>query len=278
MRGRILPGLFWIGVLLSSVLMTTRLQASLPSTRFPNLLGHWDGFVFEVSQGPAVGLIQSDVTGQNQRVIAGQGEVFGLDGQTLLDSYGFRASLETNNTILGNGEDSTGSLAIRGGISLYAGLQGNAAIWDPDFISWPRRGRPNRFRATLLHPFSDLYAPNIGSHSIQGFFRGMTDPAFSGTASMQVMPLQRGSFPGTFTFTPASNSQSGFSWPIRITTSGSSQFVMIGQGKTGKMSYVGSVITKNGTPTELWGIAKLSLIDGRILYNTYNASLRALSP
>jgi hypothetical protein len=125
--------------------------------------------------------------------------------------------------------------------------------------------------ATLLHPFPDVDAPDIAGQTA-GTFLPLTPPGFSGRGVMTLSPRDRGSFSGRFDFIPTSAQQSGFSWPVRATTSGDNQFIMVGQGKTGRMLYIGSVITsRDGSPSEIWGIARISLENGQTLFNTYNA-------
>jgi hypothetical protein len=277
MSRRIVPGMFCVGLVLCSMLITTRLWASRPPARVPNLLGHWDGFFLETDDGPVIGEVRSDVTGQVHREIEGQGTLLALDSPTLLDAYHFRATVAADDLIAGAGRDKAGRLVIQGALDIFPGVQGNAGIWDPDLRFDSVRGRPSQVSATLLHPFPDANAPDIGDYAAEGPFLGLTDPTFSGTGVMMTMPLDRGSYPGTFTFESSSNLQPAFSWPVRVTTSADRQFVMIGQGKTGRMSYVGSVITQNGSPSEIWGIARLALEDGRVLYNTINFNLTSLN-
>jgi hypothetical protein len=104
------------------------------------------------------------------------------------------------------------------------------------------------------------------------------DPTFQGTSKMVLEPLDRGSFPGSFSFNSINISvHPSFSWQARATTSANGRFIMIGQGKTGNMSYNGAIITRRGSPSEMWGIARLSLLDGRLLYNTINFNLTQLN-
>ena len=274
MGSRLVTGCFCLGILVSSALITTKLWAARPTAPIPKLLGHWDGFVIENDVSPVIALVQSDITAQDRREIGGQGRLLTTDGQTVLDSYRFRASVAANDSITGAGLDTAGRLFTSGGVDLIAGAQGDAGIWDSEFVFVPRRGSPHAVSATLLRPFPDAHAPNLGAFTAEGPFRSMTDPTFTGTAVLTLNPRDRGSFHGGFTFTPGSPTGSSFCWPVRVTTSAKREFVMIGQGKTGRMSYFGSVIYENGAPSQLWGIAKLSLADGRVVFNTFNANLR----
>lgn len=276
MRRRIVPWTFSLGMVLCSLLVATRLWASLPPPRVPHLSGHWDGFFLEIHDEPMIGLVRSDITRQARRLTEGQGRLFTLDGRTLLDAYHFSATVSDDNSVAGTGRDRLGRVFIDGGLDIFPGVDGDAGIWAPDLLFVPARGTQTQVSAILLHPFADAHAPNIGAHVADGAFHGLSDPSFSGTAVMKLMARERGSYPGTFTFTPAANLEPAFSWPVRVTTSASRQFIMIGQGKTGRMSYIGSVITQNGSPSEMWGIAKLSLADGRVIYNAYNATLTSV--
>src|SRR5262249_18126062 len=121
-------------------------------------------------------------------------------------------------------------------------------------------------------------APDLGGYAALGRFQGHTDPKFSGTGVMMFGSLERGSFPGSFAFTPDDpNLQIPFSWPVRTTTSADGKFIMVGEGKTGRMSYNGAIIIRGGSPSAIWGIAKVSFLDGRVLYNAYNATLTSLN-
>src|SRR5205807_2299727 len=105
-------------------------------------------------------------------------------------------------------------------------------------------------------------------------FQGQTDPTVRGTASMTFIGHERGTFHGNFAFTPTNPSpQAPFSWPVLATTSANGKIIMVGQGKTGKISYNGAIISRGGSPSEIWGIARLSLVDGRVLYNAHNVSV-----
>jgi hypothetical protein len=277
MSRRIIPGTFGVGIMLCSLLIATRLWASGPPNALPDLRGHWDGFFLADDNGPVVGLVQSDITDQLHRRIAGEG-MLGLQGQPPLESYDFQATVAADDHIAGTGSSTTGHVVVRGDLQTFAGVQGVAGIWDPDLVIVPAQGRPVPLSATLLHPFPDDNAPNLGGFVAQGPFRSQTGTTFSGIGVMTFGSLDRGSFPGSFAFTPTdTKQQSPFSWPARTTTSADGRFIMVGQGKTGKMSYNGSIILRNGSPSAIWGIAKLSLLDGRVLYNTYNANLTSLN-
>ncbi|HEU5118799.1 MAG TPA: hypothetical protein VFT74_19560, partial [Isosphaeraceae bacterium] len=140
------------------------------------------------------------------------------------------------------------------------------------------RTRPVQISSTLLHPFPVDDAPNIGDMTAFGRFEGLTDTSLQGSGVMMFNSLDdRGAYPGSFGFIPDDpNRHAAFSWPIRATTAADGQFLMIGQGKSGSMTYVGTVITQNGSPSELWGIARLSFLNGRVLYNAYNCSFTPL--
>jgi hypothetical protein len=275
MSRRIIPGTFGVGMMLCSLLIATKLWASGPPNEVPDLRGHWDGFFLADDNGSVVGLVLSDITDQLHRRIAGEG-LLGLQGQPPFESYDFQATVAADDQIAGTGSSTTGHVVVRGDLQTFAGVQGVAGIWNPDLAVVPPQGRPIPLSATLLHPFPDTNAPDLGGYVAQGPFRSQTDPTFSGTGVMTFGSLERGSFPGGFAFTPTNpNPQSPFSWPTRATTSADGKLIMIGQGKTGRMSYNGSIIMRGGSPSAIWGIARLSLGDGRILYNTWNATLTA---
>jgi hypothetical protein len=277
MSRRIVPGLFWVGMVLCSVLTATRVWAQWPPDRVPDLRGHWDGFFLAADNGGGVGLVRSDITGQLRREIEGEGWL-GLEGQPPLESYIFGATAAADDVIAGTGPSTTGRVVVRGGLQTFAGVQGVAGIWDPDLLFVPAQGRAVRIGSTLLHPFPDDNAPDLGGYAAQGPFQGQTDPTVRGTGVMMFRSLERGSFPGRFAFTPTNpNLQAPFSWPVRATTSADGKLIMVGQGKTGKMSYDGAIISRAGSPSEIWGIARLSLVDGRVLYNAWNATLTSVN-
>ena len=273
MSRRIIPGTFWVGMLLCSLPIAATLWASGPPDRVPDLRGHWDGFFLEADHGGVRGLVVSDITGQLRREIEGEG-LLALEDQTPLESYVFRATVAADDVVAGTGPSATGRVVVRGGLQTVAGARGDAGIWDPDLRFVPARGGPVPVGATLLHPFPDDNAPNLGGYTADGSFQGLTDPTFRGTAVMSFGTPDRGGFPGSFTFIPTNAGlHPAFSWPLRATTSGNGRFLMIGQGLTGRMSYTGAIITRGGSPSELWGIARLSFLDGQVLYNTYNSTL-----
>jgi hypothetical protein len=280
MRKRLIPGMFCFGVVVCIALTTARTWAAPPLARAPNLKGHWDGFLIPEFMAPlGVDTIRSDVSGQIGPEIAGRGTVTSYDGHTVLDFYQFRAIVSPDDVIAGIG--GPGFQYMAGEVALIQGVQGAAGIWDTEFVSLPPPGSdggPIRSSATLLRPFPDTHAPSLAGYVAQGSFRSATDPTTTGTAALTLSSANRGAVPGVFAFTPGSHAGTPFSWNVRITTSGKNQFVMIGQGKTGRMAYFGSVIKKNGAPSQLWGVARLAFADGRIVYNTYNADLRAAAP
>ena len=96
MSRRIVPGTFWVGMLLCSLLIATKLWASGPPHRVPDLRGHWDGFFLAADNGGVVGLVGSEITGQFEREIEGEG-LLGLEGQPPLESYGLRATVAADN-------------------------------------------------------------------------------------------------------------------------------------------------------------------------------------
>lgn len=270
MSRRIVPVTFWVGMLSCAVLLLEPwARASGPPARVPNLQGPWDGFI----QG-GLGLAQADITGQDHQRIEGQVDLVGLT-----QFFDFRGTV-SDNVIAGAGRTATGRVVVRGGIETFEGVTGDAVVWHPEFRFVPVRGRATQVGATLLHPFPDVTTTNIAGRTA-GPFVGQTNRAFSGYGIMDLLPPDRGGFPGTFHFIPAStaDSQLGFSWPVRATASATGQFIMIGQGKTGGMTYIGSVITsQDGSPTKIWGIARLLFNNGHVLYNTFNANLTAATP
>src|SRR5690348_15518166 len=219
MRRRIVPGLFWVGMVLCSVLTATRLRAQWPPDRVQDFRGHWDGFFLAADNGGVVGLVGSDITAQLRREFEGEGQL-GLEGQPPLESYIFRATVAADDVIAGTGRSTTGRVVVGGELQTFAGVQGVAGTWDPDLLFVPVQGRPVRLGATLLHPFADENAPDLAGLAFRGPFQGRTDPTIRGTAAMMFSWRERGSFPGTFIFTPADPTlQAPFSWPVRATTS-----------------------------------------------------------
>jgi hypothetical protein len=271
MSRRIVPGTFWVGILLNVVLLLAdRVWASKPSDRVSNLVGAWDGFFQEADSG-ALGLVRSDITGQVHRRIVGDGVLLDLEGR-VLTPYDLSATVAGDDFITGSGKTPTGRVVYQAGLETFAGVAGDAGVQHAQYHFVPVRGRAKGVGATLLHPFPDADAPDISGMGA-GTFKSQFDPNFAGKLFVEILPLDRGSFPGHVDFIPESVGQPSLSWRLRATTSGADRFVMIAQGKTGKLVADGVALPPqggDGTSIFIGGFYRLLLLDGRTDFGAYN--------
>ena len=139
MNRRLVPWTFLVGVSLCAVLLVNdAVKAARPGARVPNVRGHWDGFSLG-ADGP-VGHVQSDVTQQSARRIAG--DVRLLDAMTgdRLATYNFAGTLDTDDVISATGKTPKGRFALHSGVQFFAGTSGDAGIMDAQFQFTPKRG------------------------------------------------------------------------------------------------------------------------------------------
>jgi hypothetical protein len=237
-------------------------------------VGAWDGFFQDADSG-TLGLVRSDITGQHDGRIAGMGALLDLEDQVLV-AYNFNAKVSGDGLIAGTGKIPTGRLAFQGGLDLFMGRMGDAGVQQVQYLFIPTRGSASRIIANLLHPFTDPHAPDISGMGT-GTFKSQFDPNFAGKFLVNILPLDRGAFPGHVDFIPDSAGQPSLHWDLRATTSGLNRFVMIAQGKSGKLVADGVAVPprrKNETSTFIGGFARLQLLDGRFDFVAYNFSLR----
>jgi hypothetical protein len=296
MSRRIVPGTFWVGILLSVVLLLAdRVWASRPSDRVPNLLGAWDGFFQEADSG-ALGLVRSDITQQVHRRIAGDGVLLDLEGRALLNAYNFSATVVRDDFVHGTGVTGTGRLVFQAGLETYAPQPpavafqtspepraGDAAVMYPEFHFVPSRGGASRISALLLHPFSGVALPDI-SGGYDGPFVSLTDPitgnppdpTFRGIGRMQISPRNRGSFAGRVELFLDPDQPPIISWHMLATTSDDRRVIWMSQGAAGRIIYDGVVVPEPGAGSEAFrldGVFRLLFNNGRSLYNAYNCPL-----
>src|SRR5262245_46581359 len=101
MSRRIVPGTFWVGILSCGLLLVQTVTAARPPDRPPNLVGIWDGF-FLAADG-ATGHVQSVITRQDFRRIAGEGELLDLDDRVVFTAYNFNATVTGADFLTGTG-------------------------------------------------------------------------------------------------------------------------------------------------------------------------------
>jgi hypothetical protein len=102
----------------------------------------------------------------------------------------------------------------------------------------------------------------------------LLDPGFLGDMTVDFRPVERGAYPGKIELFPDSLQHPPFSWQCRATTSEEGRFVMIAQGRTGRLVADGVVIASPGeASTFIGGFYRLLLRDGRFDYGAYNFTL-----
>jgi hypothetical protein len=294
MTRRIVPGTFWVGILLYvGLLLADTVWASKPSDGVPNVVGHWDGFFQEADSGKR-GLVRSDFTEQVHRRIVGEGLLEREDGA--LAPYDLSATVAADDSINGTGKTLTGRLVYHADLNTFAARGGDAAgVQHAQYRFVPARGGASGLDAILLHPFApDTNAPDISGAIGMGTFSSTSRSDFVGKLAVVFQPRSqlrddRGAFPGQVTFMPQSVVTGSLpplvSWDLRATTSGpnpfvtpsgANRFVMIAQGKIGKLVADGvTVPPKGGGNTSLFigGFYRLQLLDGRTDFGAYNFNI-----
>lgn len=272
MGRRIMPVTFWSCALLSAALLVAdAVRADRPPA---SLLGHWDGFYQQSDPDEAPGRIRSDITRQVRRRIAGNGVLLDSEGLVLSNALNWTGTLAGDDFVHGVGRTLNGRVVFDADLELVPGATGNAGVMDPQYLFIPVRGRPQRTNAILLHPFPDVDSPDIAASGL-GTFQSRADPTFKGELSVQIFPRDRDSFPGHVDFFPDSILDPPFSWQLRATTSNNGRALLIAQGKTGQIVYNGNLMFEGGstTPTAIWGLYRLNLLDGRTDFGSINFNL-----
>ena len=148
MSRRIVPGMFWVGILACAVLPPAgTMRASSPSG-LPDVLGIWDGF-FLAADG-ATGGVRSDVTQQDFKRLAGDGALLDLGGGDM--EYQFAATLARPDFLTGTGVTSTGRLVFQADLATFAGRGGDAGVMAPEYHFVPSHGGANRVRRCCCIP------------------------------------------------------------------------------------------------------------------------------
>jgi hypothetical protein len=270
MGRRIVTGTFWFWVLLwVAPLLAVGMRALWASDPVPNVLGAWDGFFQVDGSNDTPGLVVSDITQQAHRRISGNGVLLAPEGDVQLNAYNFSATVTGNDFITGTGRAPTGQLVFQADLETFPGVEGDAGVLHPQFHFVPARGQASRVSSTLLHPFPDAHAPDIAGFGM-GRIQSDIDPNFRGGLAVQIYPRDRGAFPGQIVFMPESDMHP--TWQLRATTSDAGHFVMIAQGKTGKLVANGAAFPAEGggSSTSVWGLYRLLRTDGRLDFGAYN--------
>jgi hypothetical protein len=284
MSRRIVPETFRAGILACVLLLLAEwVWASKPSAVVPpDLGGPWDGFFQDTDSG-AVGLVRSDLTGQDHRRIMGEGMLLDLMGN-VITPYDLDATVTGADSIVGTGQTPTGRLVYHADLGTFPGVDTGAGVQLARYHFVPVRGGEKGVDATLLHPFMDLDAPDISGMGT-GIFKSQSDPSFTGTIVVNIAPADdRGAFPGHIDLIPDSPGQPRLSWGLRATTggamtSGANRFVVIAQGKTGRFFGDGAVLPHRGdggSPIPVWGVYRIQLIEGRTSYLAINFNVASL--
>ncbi len=280
MSRRVIPSMFFIGALLTMVLLLAdTVGASKPVVSVPNVRGHWDGFFQEADSTVAPGLVRSDITQQLKSRITGDGQLTDPITGAQLAVYDFRGTLGLDDVITGTGRTPAGRMDLQASLQFFAGNKGDAGVMDAHFLFFPRRGQPSQVGAILLHPFPDKHAPDVSGVGV-GIFRSQLDPTFMGGLTLQILPRERDSYPGQVSFTPQSSLHAPFSWQSRATNNDQGRLIMIAEGKTGMMTVDGAVFPGSGAASSATvnGLYSLILDDGHLDFGTYNFNLSPRIP
>jgi hypothetical protein len=288
MSRHLITVVFWVGIATSALLVGVTTWASSPPHRVLNLVGFWDGFFFGSDGQP--GRVQSAITQQDFRRLAGDGALLPLGDGDPINTYAFRATMPRDDFLAGTGVTPTGRLVFQAYLETYgpkprfnfetipnpgAGDAEDAGLMYPEFHFVPSRGSVGQFGAILLHPFPGGHTPDVSGQGA-GSFLSLTDSTFFGALQVTTLPRERGSFYGHVDFSfPESPQHSPFSWPFFATTSSEGRILMIAQGKTGRLLYDGIAIPGgvDQTPTFVGGFYRISFLDGGFNYGAYNFNL-----
>src|SRR5262249_5314495 len=185
-----------------------------PCGGLADVQGRWDGF-FLAADG-TLGGVQSDITQQHFRRLAGDGVLFDLETGELFNAYNFNATLARPDFLTGTGVTRTGRLVFQAGLETHAprpprvpfpaspeSRAGDAPVMYPESHFVASRGGASRISALLLHPFFGVAPPDIAG-SYKGPFVSLSDPitgdppdpSFTGIGMMQISRNDRGSFDG----------------------------------------------------------------------------------
>jgi len=271
---------FWVGNLTCALTMASAMMAFGPSQNPPNMEGVWDGFY--LATDGATGRVESDVTRQDFRRLAGRGTLFDLQNGDV--SYRFDATMARADFVNGTGEAAAGRLNFQADLETYAGRGGDAGVMFPQYHFVPSPGDSGRVGAILLHPFPGAVTPDI-SGSGRGTFASLpdpnipgdvADPNFKGVGLLQISPRSaRGSFAGRVEFFVDKNKSPVISWPLLATASADGRVIMVSQGAAGKITYDGNLIPAKDekSPDFVWGVFRLQFHDGQSLFGAINFNL-----
>lgn len=244
MTRRVVPWTFIVSVVVCGVLFSNEaLRAARPGNKVPKVLGPWDGFF--VNADNSVDLVHSEITQQSGRRISGEGKLLDATTGHRITSYRFNGTLSANDIITATGKTPTGRFTLHSGIQFFPGHKGNAGVMDAQLGFEPKRGTESQFAAFLLSPFPDRHGPDLEGEGV-GVCASQLDPSFAGTVTLQFLAGQKNAFPGSFTCVPQFGPIAPFSWQCRATVSDQGRFILIAQGKTGRMLIDGQVREASG--------------------------------
>jgi hypothetical protein len=263
MSRQCVPFTFLTSLLIGVILpLAVAVQASGARTGVPRVLGAYDGFIQNVDGKGGVGVIRSVIYRQDQRGFLGNAELFGADSLRF-NAINFSGTFALDDVIIGAGRAMNGSVALLAGLETFEGDQG-AAMMNPVFEIVPARGRPSLVSSIMLRPFavSNLPAPDIAG-TATGIIRSRRALDSPGSLSLDIPPdSARGtSLPGSFGFQFRGMPEQRFD--LLATTSGKNQFVMISQGRTGRLVAEGTVTPASADkPTMVDALYRLVTIEG----------------
>jgi hypothetical protein len=281
MGRRIVPGMFWVGCLVCALLLLAgTMRASGPSNRPPDVRGLWDGF-FLADDG-TTGRVNSVITQQDFRRLAGDGVLLGLEGSGQFNAYNFSATVVPPDFLTGTGVARTGRLVFQAGLATYPGLGGDAGVMAPEYHFVPSRSGASRVSALLLHSFPAVDPPDIAGTGEGPFISvpdpitgAPADPSFMGFGRLQIDERNdHGYFAGRVVVFLGSNPDPFLSWPFLATASDDRRVLGISQGRFGRIIYNGAIVPAPDTQSSfsMDGTFRLLLNDGRSLFNAINVN------
>ncbi len=277
MSRQCVPFTFLTSLLIGVVLpLAVAVQASGARTGVPLVGGAYDGFIQNVDGMGAVGVIRSIMYRQDQRSFVGDAELFGVESLRF-NAINFSATVALDDFVFGQGRALDGRVFIVAGLETFEGDQG-AAVMNPALEFVPTRGHPYLVSTIMLRPFSasNLPAPDIAGTDT-GIIRSRRAPHFPGSLTLDISPSPaRGtSFPGDLGFQFRGMPEQHLD--LLATTSGRNQFVMIAQGRSGRLVAEGTVTPASADqPTKVNALYRLITIEGLPDFGAINFSVPSL--
>jgi hypothetical protein len=235
----IVPVTFLFALLPGVVLpLAVTVYASGPSTRVPSLLGSWDGFFHDVDGTGDLGVISSVIDRQDNKRFRGNALLFDTDRGALFNAINYSGTVAQADFLNGEGRTLTGRAVFHADLETIAGAENDAAVMEPLLQFVPSPGPHARVPAILLRPFSDPFPPNIAGVGV-GIFRSQRAPDSPLGFDLHLFPNELGTgFHGELDFL----AQGMPPLDLLATTSNNGRFVMIAQGRTGRLVAEGTVL------------------------------------